>query len=522
MLIFEILLGLLAASVLLALAARALKIPPAVALVLGGMALAFIPGLPPVELEPELALALFLPPLLQASALRTDWQAFRASLAPILLLAVGAVLFTALCVAAAAKWMAPSLPWAAAIALGAIVAPPDAVSAASVLKSFKLPKSITTVLEGESLINDASALVLYRFAVAAALAGTISFSEASLSFVLNAVGGAVIGLAVGWATTWMLARLGDRLLEIVVTFLSAFASYLGAEALHVSGVLAAVACGGFIGRRQLDLTARTRLEVNVAWEFVEFVLTSFVFLLVGLQLRGILERLGDTSPLGLGMMALAVAAALILSRVVWVFGTFYPFAKLMRGLRGGGFVPPLSFPTIVSWAGMRGVVSLAAALALPMNFPGRDVIVFLAFCAILATLVLQGTTLAPLIRRLDLRDPEIETVKPEVVTARKEVAAAAMSALSQKVDESEDKEVAEHLVQDFQKRVDHAEHLDSDAEGAQRRLDAQLQLKLTALEAARTKLVEMRDNLDGETLSTLVQELDLEEEQIRVAMNGAA
>lgn len=518
MLILKTLLGLLAASVLLSLAARRLRVPSAVMLVLGGIAIAFLPGLPEVKLEPELALALFLPPLLQASALRTDWGAFRANIVFILLLALGAVLFTAGAVAIAVKQLAPDLPWAAAIALGAIVAPPDAVSATSVLKGFKLPKRIVTVLEGESLINDASALVLYRFAVAATLAGTISFTEASTSFLLTAVGGTAIGLAIGWATNWAMLRLGDRLLEIVISFLSAFLSYFAAEAVHASGVLAAVACGGLVGRRQLQLAARTRLETNSAWEFVEFVLTSLVFLLVGLQLRGIVGRLTDYDPGRLALLALAVSGALIVSRLVWVFGTFYPVAALLSGLRGRGFAPPLSYPTIISWAGMRGVVSLAAALALPVAFPARDAIVFLAFCAILATLVLQGTTLAPLIRRFDLTDPAIEAAKPEVATARKEVAAAALGTLSGKLERPEHAQIAETLVQDFQARVDHAEHLGANAEAAQDRMNTTLTLRLEALAAARARLVEMRDEVDGETLATLVQELDLEEEQIRVAL----
>jgi CPA1 family monovalent cation:H+ antiporter len=518
-LIFETLLGLLAASVVLELLARAFQVPSAVALVLGGMVLAFIPGLPQVALDPELALALFLPPLLQASAQRTHWPAFQSNLSMILLLALGAVLFTTVVIGVVAKQLMPSLPWAAAIALGAIVAPPDAVSATSVLKNFKLPRHIVTVLEGESLINDASALVLYRFAVTATLVGSISLWEASWSFLLMALGGTVAGLVVGFAAIWLLARLKDRLLEIVISFLSAFASYLLAEAFHVSGVLAAVACGGVVGRNQLKLTAGTRLETNSAWELVEFILTSLIFLLIGLQLRGILESLADIDPWQLVWVAAAVSGTLILSRIVWVFATSYPAAALMKGLRGEGFIPPLSYPTIISWAGMRGVVSLAAALALPFDFPGRALIVFLAFCSILATLVLQGTTLGWVIRRFDLTDSKIEAFRPEIVTARKEVATAALETMSGQINHPEHGEIAESLVQDFKDRVDLADRLNEDAEAAQRGMNAELQLRLSALAAARTKLVERRDELDGETLGTLVQELDLEEEQIRVTMD---
>src|SRR5919107_1622060 len=230
--IFELLLGLLAASVALALVARRLHVPLAVVLVVGGMALALVPGLPTIAFDPQLARVLFLPPPLQASAYRTDWPAFRFNLRPILLLALGAVLFTAAAVAVTTKLLLPDLPWAAVIALGAIVAPPDAVAATSVLKDFRIPKRIVTVLEGESLLNDASSLVLYRFAVAATMAGTVSFGEASLSFVLAAAGGAAGGRAVGRGRKWMFARLEDTLLDILVTFLAGFAAYIVAERFH--------------------------------------------------------------------------------------------------------------------------------------------------------------------------------------------------------------------------------------------------------------------------------------------------
>src|SRR3954467_14916597 len=229
MVILEVLLGLLAACVALALAARRLRVPLAVALVLGGMAPALVPGLPPVALAPHLALVLFLPPLLQASAYRTDWPAFRSNLRPILLLATGAVLFTALVVAVTARLLVPALPWAAAFVLGAIVAPPDAVAAASVLKNFRIPKRLIVVLEGESLLNDASSLVLYRFAVGATMAGAVSFTDASLSFVTSAVGGAIVGYLAGRGAMWIFTHLEDTLLDILVSFLVGFAAHLAAQ-----------------------------------------------------------------------------------------------------------------------------------------------------------------------------------------------------------------------------------------------------------------------------------------------------
>ncbi|MEG3126178.1 cation:proton antiporter [Sphingomonas sp. GB1N7] len=510
----EILLLLLAAALALTVVARWLEVPSAVTLVVGGMVLAFIPGAPVMHLQPELALALFLPPLLQASALRTDWGLFRSNIVFILLLAFGAVLFSAAVIALTARHLIPGLGWPAAIALGAIIAPPDAVAATSVLKRFKLPKRIVAVLEGESLINDASALVLYRFAVAAALAGTTSLDGMGSSFALTAVIGVIVGLLAGAATNWAMLRLKDRYLEIVISFLAGFAAYLLAERIDGSGVLAAVACGGLIGRAQIKLAARTRLEANSAWQLVEFILASLVFLLVGLQLRGILDRLHAHSNADLLLLGSAISAALIVSRFVWVFLTFYPAAALVAVIRGGNFSPPVSYPTIISWAGMRGVVSLAAALALPENFEGRDIIVFLAFCAILSTLVVQGTTLKWLIAWFDPRDPAISAVNIDTIAARETVAAAIAGVGVDMAGNRPDPLAALKLDQDEIART--GKIFDPVA------LHAIMSRKLENIQAARLELKARRDAIDGETLMTLTRELDLEEEQIRLAIDGTS
>lgn len=525
--IFETLLGLLAACVVLALVARRLQVPLAVVLVVGGMALALIPGLPTITLDPQLALVLFLPPLLQASAYRTDWTAFRFNLRPILFLALGAVLFTAAAVALTAKLLVPDLPWAAAVALGAIVAPPDAVAAASVLKNFRIPKRLVVILEGESLLNDASSLVLYRFAVAATLAGEVSLGMASLSFLLAAIGGTLIGYVLGRIAMWVFTHLGDTLLDILVSFLAGFAAYLAAEQVHASGVLAAVTCGFVLGRQQhVAFTARTRLEMGAVWSFVEFVLTALVFVLIGLQLRDIGERLGQYDYWHLANLGLAVSAALIVSRFMWVFPALWLPRVLSRSLRERDPMPPWSHATVLSWAGMRGVVSLAAALALPANFPGRDLILFLAFCAILATLVIQGTTLGPLIRRLGLNDPaEGEAINPAVtpkaIDARSQATVAAMTAVAEKVGDlsPEQAAAAEDLLRELRQRAKRVAHA-SDASGTGvERLSARLDLRLTAIEAARTKLLsDHREDLEHEEMAALMAELDLEEQQIRVAM----
>ena len=508
---FELLLGLLALCLVLALVARRLHIPLAVALVLGGMGLAFAPGLPTVELEPELALALFLPPLLQLSAYRTDWPAFRSNLRSILLLAVGAVLFTAVAVALVAKQLVPELPWGAAIALGAIVAPPDAVAAAAVLKELRPPKRVVAVLEGESLLNDASSIVLFRFAVAATLAGGFAWRHGLGQFVLAALGGGAIGWAVGRAAMWVFAKLDDTLHDITVSVLAGFAAYLLAEAAHVSGVLGVVGCGLVLGRAQHHaFTARTRLESAAVWSFIEFVLTALIFMLIGLQLRGIVARLEDYDAGRLALVAGAVSVTLIASRFLWIWPTAWVPRLLSRKLRGRDPAPPAGELAVISWAGMRGVVSLAAALALPLRFPGRDLIVFLAFCAIFTTLVLQGTTLGPLIRRLGVTEPEPAGLNPDHAALRREASEAALAAVEERVDEHG--EVAEELADELRGRAEQATRVHEGSDADSERREQQQRLRLEGLEAARAKLAE---GAEEETSRALLEELDLEEEQIR-------
>ena len=520
---FELLLVLVTASVALAYIAQRLHIPLAVALVIGGIALAFVPGVRTIELEPELVLALFLPPLLQASAYRTDWPAFQFNLRPILLLAVGAVFFTAAAVAVVTKLLVTDLPWWAAIALGAIVAPPDAVAATAVLKQVKLPKRLVTVLEGESLINDASSLVLYRFAVAATLAGSFSLSEGVLQFFGAAIGGTIVGWAVGRATMWMFDRIEDTLLDITITLLAGFMAYFAAEQLHASGVLAAVACGLLHGRKQhAEFTAQTRLAVTTVWEFIEFLLTALVFMLIGLQLRGIVERLEGYDTAGLAMLGLAVSATLIVSRFLWVFPAIWLPRALSRAVRERDPMPPWSYPAVLSWAGMRGVVSLAAALALPARFPGRDIIVFLAFCAIFATLVIQGTTLGWVIRKLGLQEDDTTLPEPVTAQARAELATASLQAVQQHLDDERSihGEAATELIDEYKLRAERASIEGQDVETKTSQLEAQQRLRLVAIEAARDKLREQTDEIDADAHRALGEELDLEEQQIRRALGG--
>ena len=519
--IVEAVLALIAACIGFALLARRLAVPYAVVLVLGGMALALAPGVPAVRLDPELALAFFLPPLLQASAFRTDWRAFRRDLRAILLLAVGCVLFTAVCIAAVASWLIPGLPWPAALALGAIVAPPDAVAVAAVLRRLHLPRRIVTVLEGESLINDATALVLYRFAVAAIAAGTVAPVATALGFLLVAAIGAAVGYVLGRGAVWITARLDDPMLETALGVLVGYASFLGAEALHASGVIAVVTTGLVLGRAQhLVMGSRTRLAARAVWEFLEFILNSLVFILIGLQLNDILDRLAGRDRGELAGLALAVAAALIVSRFAWIL----PGTWLMRRIPAAGRRDP--WPgwrpvTVLSWAGMRGVVSLAAALALPAAFPERDLIVFLAFTAILATLVLQGTTLEWLILSLGIALPRQEGgLDPEEAGARHLAAQAALAEIERRLDDPLEGAIAADLVAEYRGRAEHLHRTAANRGAMAAERAARRRLRLAALEAARERLLAQHaeGQLGEAALARLMYELDLEEQRVRQAL----
>jgi len=517
--IVEAVLLLIAACIGFALLARRLKLPYAVILVVGGMLLALIPGLPEVRLDPDLALAFFLPPLLQASAYRTDWRAFRSNLRPIVLLAVGAVLFTAFCVAFVARWLVPEMPWTAAIALGAIVAPPDAVAASAVLQRLRLPRRIITVLEGESLVNDASALMLYRLAVAsAAVGGSLSFGAGALSFLVLGAGGIAIGWAIAIATIWAIRRLDDPMLETATSFLAAYAAYLAGESLHVSGVMAVVTAGLIFGRAQHSVfSARMRLNAQAVWSFVGFILESLVFILIGLQLNHILDRIGDRGASDLAVLAVVVSVTVIVSRFIWVF----PAAWLPRRapwIARSDPAPSWQVMTIISWSGMRGVVSLAAALALPLDFPERDLIIFLAFAAILATLVVQGTTLESLIKALKVEAPAHEGgIDPEEAEGRRIIAVASLAEIERRLDDPLEGAIAADLVGEFRDRAGHFGRIVENRSAAAAERAGRRRLRIDALEAARDSLfAHFRAGLlTEEGLVRLEQELDLEEQRIR-------
>jgi monovalent cation/hydrogen antiporter len=405
---YEFLICLLMAILVLELVARRLQLPPAAAFILGGITLALYPRIPSIQIEPDLILLIFLPPLLMNGAYFTDWRAFKENFGAIASLALGAVVFTTLAVGVAAKWLVPALPWEVCFALGAILSPPDAVAANAVLDRLSLPGRMVAVLQGESLVNDASGLVLFRFAVAAALTGSFSAGRALGSFCLLTIGGVAVGLAIGWLGLIAIRRLRDADLTITATLLLAGLSYVGGEWLHVSGVLSTVATGLLLGWHQHEIfNAATRIRAQAFWRVLVFLLESLLFILIGLSLRGVLTKVGETRHglLELGVPVLGVVAAVVLSRFVWMFGT-YLFRSGAHLLGRTQERPSLRIAVVMSWAGMRGVVTLAGALSLPIAFPGRDLVLACAFAVILATVLLQGTTLGPLIRMLRLTNPE--------------------------------------------------------------------------------------------------------------------
>lgn len=518
--------GLLVAIVALTTVATRLRVPYVVLLVLGGLVLGFIPGLPSIKLDPELVLFLFLPPLIYSSAWLTSWREFRVNLRSILMLSVGLVLLTTTVVAVVAHALI-GLPWSVAFVLGAVVSPTDAVAASATAQSLGLGRRIVTVIEAESMVNDATGLVLYRFAVAAVVSGSFSLARGSLQFVLVSAGGLIIGLAVGWPLAWLHRHLDNAPLEIAITLLTPFAAYLFAEAIGVSGVLAVMAAGLYLGRQSSRFfSSNTRLQANAVWNVLVFLLNGFVFLLIGLQLHSILGAVASRTPLHLIGDAILLCLTVICVRIAWVI--FFDFLSplLRRRLRPGDPLSDLRNVMVIAWTGMRGGLSLAAALALPLTimggrqFPERDMVIFLTFCVILATLVGQGLSLTPLIRLLHLRDDGSR--EQEHAQAHLAAAHAAQARLSDLAEEKwvpeEDltrlRSIYEDKIAAFTTRMDDTrvtDEGDGDRPAAKRRLHQEL------LKAERNAVIHLRDQgrIDDEVLRQVERELDLEEQRFQ-------
>jgi len=508
----EIVLGLLVLATVLAGAARRLHLPEPIVLVVAGIVVGLIPGIPHVELEPELVFLFFLPPILYAAGYFTSIRDFKANLRPILLLSVGLVLVTTTAVAAVLKALVPELPWAAAFAFGAIVSPPDAVAATAVFRRLGVPRRVVTILEGESLVNDATALVALRTALVA-LGGTFSVVDAAGSLLVVGAGGIAVGLVVGKVAGIVMTRIEDATLGIVMSLLIPVVAYLPAEALHVSGVLAVVVAGIYAGRiAARSMNSAQRIEGQAAWNVVLFLIHGLVFVLIGLQLPVILADLDGTA-LELLAIALPVCATVILVRFLWVFPATYLPRTLSRRIREGEAHPRPRYVAVISWAGMRGVVSLAAALALPTGFPERSLVQFLTFTVIIATLVLQGLTLPVLIRGLGVTAGD--NGAEEERTARLFAAQAAVDRIGRlRRDAPDHLELLDQLLAQYEHR---SAHIDPDDGTPRDEIEAELlehrRLRRAVIDAEREAVIRMRDRgeLSDEVMRRLERDLDLEE-----------
>ena len=516
MALIQVLVFLLLCSVVLGWLSRRGALPYPIALVLGGGALSFVPGLPKVEYDPQFLLVIVLPPILYQAALLTSWRDFKANLRPIGLLAIGLVIVTTLAVGATLKLLIPGMPWAVAFVFGAIVSPPDAVAATAILSRLSMPRRIVVVLEGESLVNDASGLVLYKLAVAAVMTGVFSFVGAGAEFALVSIGGVAIGLAGGMVFIWLHRHIGDAFTEVLVSLSIPYTLYVLAESFHFSGVLAVVAAGIVRARyTPVIVSAEMRILARSVWNILVFILNSFIFILIGMALSGVMRRLSGFSAAELAAYAICVTLVAIVVRFAWVYpATFVP-RWLSARLRDGEPALQRGEPFIMSWCGMRGIVSLAAALALPVEidsgspFPYRDLLIFLTFVVIAATLVVQGLSLTPLIRWLGLgTDPGAHA---EHMRARIGLGTAALAAIDQMAArENMPKDLVARVRAEFSDRIDAALPL-----GHQSSFAFGRELRLAAVRAERQELIRIwrAGEISDEVLHHLEEELDYEEQR---------
>jgi Na+/H+ antiporter len=515
-----ILVALLVSVAVFSAAARAMDVPYPIVLVVGGVLLGLVPGLPDAQLDPDLVLVIFLPPLLYLGAFFANLRDLRADLRPILLLSIPLVLFTMVAVAVVAHAFIDDLSWPVCFALGAIVGPTDPVAATAITRRLGVPRRLVSILEGESLVNDATALVAYRIAVLAAGGAGFSLLDASWDFLWKAAGGVAVGLVVGYAIAEIRKRLDDPLVENTIGLLTAYAAYVPAERLHVSAVLAAVTVGCYVGWRAPEIASpATRLQGFGMWELLQFLMNAFLFVMVGLQMPDIVGALDSFSTGTLLGYAALVCAAVIVARMAWqhtiVFVTRAIDRRASVRARRGSW----QGRTVVGWAGMRGAVSLAAALALPSDFPQRDLLVFLTFAVIFVTLVLQGLTLPWVIKVLGVQDDgreEHEELKGRLMATKAALA---------RIDELEGEEwtrdeTVERMrgLYTYRKRRLAARAGKVEDEGYEDRSTAYQTLVREVLEAQRHEIVRLRNagDISNDVMHRLERELDLEDERLEI------
>jgi monovalent cation/hydrogen antiporter len=501
-------------------ASRAAGIPYPIVMVVGGLLLGLVRAIPDVVLQPDLVLVIFLPPLLYSGAFFANLRDLKANLRVISLLAIGLVIATACVVAVVAHALIDGLPWAAAFALGAIVAPTDPLAATTIARRLSVPRRLVNVLEGESLINDGTALVIYRVAVGA-VGGGFSIVHAGLEFVGTAAGGIAIGLVVGWAIAEVRKRIDDPPIEVTVSLLSGYAGYVPAERLGVSGVLAAVTVGIYVGWRAPEISsARMRLTGYALWEVLVFLANAILFILIGLQLPRILDGLSGQPTGELAAVALAVPAAVIACRLAWVHVVTLLIRAIDRREVQRARRASWRERMIGGWAGMRGAVSLAAALALRADFPAREELLFATFAVILATLVLQGLTLPAVIRWSGMVDDGAE--EREELIARRAATGAALARLEELSAEEwtydDTIERMRGLYQYRNRRLDARAGETADGDGIEHRSRKYQMTVRQVLEAQRRAVVDLRNQgvISNDVMHRIERELDLEDDRLEI------
>ena len=507
--------------------------PIPIVLVICGVIISLIPGLPIVTLNPDVVFLIFLPPLLYGAAWNTGWHEFKASIRPISLAAIGLVLFTTLAVAWAAMELIPGIDWPLAFLIGAIVSPPDAVAATSVTKGLGLSPRIITILEGESLVNDASGLVAYRYALTAITAGNFVLWQAGLNFLLIATAGIALGLAIGYIMYLVHKNfVCEPVIEVSLTLITPFASYLLAEHFHFSGVLAVVTTGLYLAYRSGKIfTHQSRIMAYAVWDVVVYILNGLIFILIGLQMRNVIRGLNQYAISDLVLWGVVISLVVIIVRFIWVVPAALLPRVLSKRIRETESFDPRNM-VVFGWAGMRGVVSMAAALAIPLTlpsglaFPHRNLVIFLTFCVILSTLVLLGLTLPWVIRQLKIKPYSLAAEEYEIRTA---VVSNAITHIEENLSLIQD-ELLHNIKSKYEVKYNRLQKTDlpSNYFGGGKTLDGNVfnqftQLQIDLLNVERESLEQLHRNgkTAEEVLRKIERELDLEETRLKMEMYGS-
>lgn len=518
----ELILICLVVVALLAIVARKIRVPYPILLTLGGIALALVPGLPAIQLEPQLVFNLFLPPLIYPAAVYTSWRDFRANLRSILPMAIVLVLLT-MTVIACLLHALTSLPLAVGFVFGAIMSPPDAVAALSVTQHLRVPRKIIVILEGESLVNDATSFISFRFAVAAVMTGTFSLGQASLQFLLVAAGGICVGLAVGWLAAQLQKRLDDPPVQTMFSLLTPYVAYFSGEILHVSGILAVVIAGIYYGwRAPRVLSSRMRLQAVPVWEMVVFILNGVLFMLIGLQLPQVIHGLALGSAMEVAKLSVLILAALVLVRFAWMFSATY-LPRLFNPKFRRRSRAPWQHTALIAWTGLRGADSLAGALAIPFllpsgePFPGRNLILLLTFCVIFGTLVLQGLTIAPLTHWLGIVDDHVTEKEERLARLKANEAALAHVEAMESLNRARPKTI-ERLRSEYIDRIEQLRGESSHEKKIGRLFSRDFEeVAREALETERDTVITLRNEeiINDEALRRIQRDIDLAEARLQ-------